>query len=1142
MADNVRKTNNRANGSGAAKTGNGRTGASAAANTRQAGTVNGKKTPAKDKPALQATNMNGRRNSGTTRTEGRKASGGNGYELGELEKRGYVSRRSPDPEKERERAAKRDDIIIIVTALICIIMVLSYIGICGIVGTGINAFIFGLFGRLGYILPFIILFLTLFIIANKDNGVKPSGVIYAVLLFAVLGALIQLAAGGFDDNIGVFDYFTHSSLNYEGSDATYGGLMGGLLVKLFCPFIGKVATVLILIALLLILFVLMTGKPFIMAVIRKIDRRISEYRKRRAIERNEQDIYEEEEPEEFYRASSASGVRYGVRSTARRRMGTMQVSFGKNGAQGTEMPSKEKKHKVKSSESIQSKSKTSKNENVAGSANNTNNSNIANNPSGGRNNSAASMLYIPGVGNVSLGKNSSDVIEQEYTDEDFAEVFNDNSGRGTDPNYRKSEPTRRKENEFNSNITELGVRKLHSGSIGKSAEQVTKIRGLYEMEEEENDNGYNDEMTEAGYDNKPVTEQNDMNDCIVVSATEDEKDYAENNTENYPDKPKRVYPDNAENIGSMEEFDEGGSGRDRRGDNIIPIKVKRDFEETFDDGKSDEAPINNTPIAPLSAKSSSNNMDPEAAKAAEQYSKATRIGSGAAVFTDMTKEPEKPREPEYVFPPISLLSKGKPMQQGSQAKKNELEATIQKLQSTFESFGVGVKVTDASVGPTVTRYELLPDQGVKVKTITSLSDDIKLALAAPEIRIEAPIPGKAAVGIEVPNKESAPVLFGDLIDTDEFRNSKSNLAFAVGKDIGGKSVVSDIGGMPHALIAGATGSGKSVCINALIMSILYKAKPSDVKMIMIDPKRVELVGYNGIPHLLVPVVTDVKKATGALNWAIAEMDDRYKRFAENGVTNLASYNNLMEERFIEEGGDGECTDKLPQILIIVDELNDLMMTANSKEVEADICRLTQLARACGIHVILATQRPSVNVITGTIKANIPTRIAFSVSSIVDSRTIIDQAGAEKLLGKGDMLFYPQGYAKPVRLQGAYVSDGEVAKVVKFIKEQYKEMKYSDIVSSHIEANSADKAASKDDGSQADPNAKDEYYEDAARLIIKKQKASVGMLQREFRIGFNRAARIMDSLAEDGIVGPEEGTKPRRIIMSEAEFEDFLNKS
>ncbi|MCR5432736.1 MAG: DNA translocase FtsK [Lachnospiraceae bacterium] len=498
-------------------------------------------------------------------------------------------------------------------------------------------------------------------------------------------------------------------------------------------------------------------------------------------------------------------------------------------------------------------------------------------------------------------------------------------------------------------------------------------------------------------------------------------------------------------------------------------------------------------------------------------------------------ESSAPKVIPYVFPPISLLTKNKAA--AKNGDRRELQETVEKLQSTFRSFGVGVTVTDATCGPTVTRYELLPDQGVKVKTITALADDVKLALAAAEIRIEAPIPGKAAVGIEVPNAVTSPVLLRDLIDSPEFRDATSTLTFAVGKDIAGKTICFDIASMPHMLVAGATGSGKSVCINSLIMSVIYKAKPSEVRMIMIDPKRVELIGYNGIPHLLWPVVTDVKKANAVLDWAIHEMDDRYQRFADSGVNNLASYNRVIEEQYYEDGNEGECPDRLPQILIIVDELNDLMMTANSKEIEASICRLTQLARACGIHVVLATQRPSVNVITGTIKANIPSRIAFSVSSLVDSRTIIDQGGAEKLLGKGDMLFYPQGYPKPVRLQGAYVSDREVAEVVTFVKSKHKEVKYSETLGKHIEnAGTTAEGQSESAGPEDD---RDELYADAGRFIIETQKASIGNLQRKFKIGFNRAARIMDNLASDEVVGPDEGTKPRRIIMDSAAFEKFL---
>ncbi len=518
----------------------------------------------------------------------------------------------------------------------------------------------------------------------------------------------------------------------------------------------------------------------------------------------------------------------------------------------------------------------------------------------------------------------------------------------------------------------------------------------------------------------------------------------------------------------------------------------------------------------------------------------TGVTGGDAVKNGKTNEfdSDKPKVIPYVFPPISLLTKNKAA--STNGDKKELRETVEKLQSTFRSFGVGVTVTDATCGPTVTRYELLPDQGVKVKTITALADDVKLALAAAEIRIEAPIPGKAAVGIEVPNAVTSPVLLRDLIDSPEFRDATSPLTFAVGKDISGKTICFDIASMPHMLVAGATGSGKSVCINSLIMSVIYKAKPTEVRMIMIDPKRVELIGYNGIPHLLWPVVTDVKKANAVLDWAIHEMDDRYQRFADSGVNNLASYNRVIEEKYYEDGNEGECPDRLPQILIIVDELNDLMMTANSKEVEASICRLTQLARACGIHVVLATQRPSVNVITGTIKANIPSRIAFSVSSLVDSRTIIDQAGAEKLLGKGDMLFYPQGYPKPVRLQGAYVSDREVAEVVTFVKSKVKEIKYNEALGKHIEnAGNVQSDNASGDATGADDD-RDELYTDCGRYIIETQKASIGNLQRKFKIGFNRAARIMDNLSEDEVVGPDEGTKSRKILMTMSQFNDFVN--
>lgn len=493
---------------------------------------------------------------------------------------------------------------------------------------------------------------------------------------------------------------------------------------------------------------------------------------------------------------------------------------------------------------------------------------------------------------------------------------------------------------------------------------------------------------------------------------------------------------------------------------------------------------------------------------------------------------EKPKK-NYKFPPLALLTKG---QKNSGDSDTYLRKTALKLQQTLENFGVNVTITNVSCGPSVTRYELQPEQGVKVSKIVGLTDDIKLNLAAADIRIEAPIPGKAAVGIEVPNKENTAVMLRDLLESQEFKTSKSNISFAVGRDIGGKAVVADIKKMPHVLIAGATGSGKSVCINTLIMSILYKADPQDVKLIMIDPKVVELSVYNGIPHLLIPVVTDPKKAAGALNWAVAEMTKRYEAFAEYNVRDLEGYNNKVKNiEDIEEEGKPE---KMPQIIIIVDELADLMMVAPG-DVEEAICRLAQLARAAGIHLVIATQRPSVNVITGLIKANMPSRIAFSVSSGVDSRTIIDMNGAEKLLGKGDMLFYPSGYQKPVRVQGSFVSDKEVQAVVDYLVDHNENTKYNEEIENHVNTTSVSGAVS--GGQSGGDNSRDVYFTEAGKFIIEKDKASIGMLQRMFKIGFNRAARIMDQLAEAGVVGEEEGTKPRKVLMSMEQFEQYIEE-
>lgn len=483
----------------------------------------------------------------------------------------------------------------------------------------------------------------------------------------------------------------------------------------------------------------------------------------------------------------------------------------------------------------------------------------------------------------------------------------------------------------------------------------------------------------------------------------------------------------------------------------------------------------------------------------------------------------------YCFPPISLLNS--PKSSENLDVSNELRANAATLVDTLRSFGVETRITDICRGPSVTRYELQPCAGVKISKITNLADDISLNLAAGGVRIEAPVPNKAVVGIEVPNKEKEMVYLKEVISSEEFVAAKSSLTFALGKDIAGNVKLADIAKMPHILIAGATGSGKSVCVNSLIVSLLYKSSPSDVRLLMIDPKVVELGVYNGIPHLLVPVVTEPKKASGALSWAVTEMMHRYKLFAKTGVREMKSFNMLVESGRRNE--EGQLYEKLPQIVIIIDELADLMMASMSREVENSICRLAQMARAAGMHLVIATQRPSVDVITGLIKANIPSRIAFTVSSQVDSRTIIDVAGAEKLLGKGDMLYYPIDEQKPVRVQGCFLSDGEIEKIVDFIK-QDKNCNYSEDIIEEIDRYSA-KNEKKPSGSDSNFDEKDPMLFAAIETVVENKQASTSFLQRKLKLGYSRAARIMDELEMMKVVGPQTGSKPREILMTREEF-------
>lgn len=498
---------------------------------------------------------------------------------------------------------------------------------------------------------------------------------------------------------------------------------------------------------------------------------------------------------------------------------------------------------------------------------------------------------------------------------------------------------------------------------------------------------------------------------------------------------------------------------------------------------------------------------------------------------------QKPRVVQYHMPTVDLLEKPQPRNKTRAEVKHELEEKANRLLATLSSFKVDANIINITQGPSVTRFELQPGFGVKVSKITGLADDIALSLAAPGVRIEAPIPGKSAIGIEIPNAHPNSVHIREVIDSEQFRNFKSKTAFALGKDISGNNVVADIAQFPHVLIAGATGSGKSVCINSLITSILFKAKPDEVKMIMVDPKMVELGVYNGIPHLLIPVVTDPKHAAGALNWAVGEMKNRYNLLKDNKVRNLKGYNKLMEEN-------GEPEAKLPEIVIIIDELADLMMAAKN-EVEDAINSLAALARAAGMYLVIATQRPSVNVITGVIKANVPSRISFAVSSQVDSRTIIDSPGAEKLLGKGDMLYSPRGEIKPLRVQGNFVSDQEIEAIISFIKSQY-EAEYDERIIENIEREHERVAADLENGhtnpgeagEQSSQDHKDALFYDAVEMVLESGQASVAMFQRKFKIGYQRAARLIDQMEERRIIGPYEGTKPRQVLITRQEFNEM----
>lgn len=920
-------------------------------------------------------------------------------------------------EEKGEKKAKKEkkevtpfqtELQILFVVVLAILFILSYANAAGVFGSLLSNLAFGLFGFLAYLLPFFLIGITGFYLANKENIVAKKKLICVACISVILIALMQLFTYHYDENFQVAEFYKKSAQHRMG-----GGLVGGLVANSLAFIFGEIGAYVILCAMLVVAFMYMTKKLIFQTIRNKsskayyqVKEKVANAAEERAIERAQTEELDELEDWEKDEKSSKRKAKFFTFKKASKDKG------------------ENKEPAVAGMEEI-------KPEPIEG----------------------------------------AQEGEQKVDDLDFLTIQREGSEEKKvnhkHPYFPDDEPE--VEGDFNVDVPIFQQEIAHKFDV--------PVRKEAPEQEEKMQTASAKEMT--------VQQEETLFDTI------------EEGLEHFVD------------VLTIEK------GETKEGVVMDAVAV---------DGA---VPLPEDVVTRLSAPVQTAETKQEAKNA-----QAVRMKNTSGENVGAIEEPVIPNgqivPKKYQFPTSDLLIKPEKQQDGMSDER--LKENARKLQSTLESFGVGAKVVNVSCGPSVTRFELQPEQGVKVSKITALSDDIKLNMAAEEIRIEAPIPGKAAVGIEIPNEATTMVHLRDLVENSQFKKHKSNIAFAVGKDIGGQVVVTDIAKMPHLLIAGATGSGKSVCINTLIMSILYKAHPDDVKLIMIDPKVVELSCYNGIPHLLIPVVTDPKKASGALQWAVQEMSERYKKFADLSVREIKGYNDKIKA--VEYAKD-ERYKKMPQIVIIVDELADLMMVA-SKEVEDAICRLAQLARAAGIHLVIATQRPSVNVITGLIKANVPSRIAFAVSSAIDSRTILDGGGAEKLLGKGDMLFYPSGFPKPVRVQGAFVSDQEVNAVVEFITKQ-NIVQYDQAVDEKISS-----AKLTSDGEKGGNSGNDDYFEEAGRFIIEKNKASIGMLQRVYKIGFNRAARIMDQLCAAGVVGPEEGTKPRKVIMTIEEFEEYIS--
>ena len=1018
----------------------------------------------------------------------------------------------------------QSEAVILGTFAVCVFLFLSNFHICGMLGDMFSSMLLGVFGSIGYVAPVLLFLGTIFYASNKGNIRAVYKMLAVEVLLIVLCGLAQLIFGG-----GYQEGQTFKEI-YEtaGESGMGGGVIGGALVLALHKTVGATGSYILLLVFMILCLVCITERSFVMAVKKgsgkayQYAREDHERRKEIRQEKKEEErlLREEQRVQGVNLHSTDLSAGRPERFTPDMAMPVTEEDLARFSAD--RKPEEKMETAVEREEKARAAARRDREERRA-------------------------ALGIPPQPEPSPVQE-----EKEETRPDPADVFRGNiTMAGKEPEKETvpfdedlslSRPHRdedvflsRSSRDFEDMdvFPEGGRPSMEQTAAQAASEAIPEAETFTEPWEEPGetmakpgktknapaepeDDGYWLDEDYDGNGNLQNAEK-DQTGELESLAELDTEPYAV--TEDYwepvsvqPPHDAKEEPEPAPVFPEAEEIQAGRvlSGAETENTGEIPVLQKAEEKKQIVTAAGKVIETDAEEI--IRQKAEKRRREAEAAKAAEE-----RQAADAAVRQEIQRKEEKPRKP-YVAPPLELLKKGPGAASGQSEK--EFKETAIKLQQTLRNFGVGVTVTNISCGPTVTRYELHPEQGVKVSKIQSLADDIKLNLAATDIRIEAPIPGKAAVGIEVPNKVNSIVYLRELLESPE-----------MGKDIGGQPVVADLAKMPHLLIAGQTGSGKSVGINTMIMSLIYRSSPEDVKLIMIDPKVVELSVYNGIPHLLIPVVTDPKKAAGALNWAVAEMMDRYQKFAQSNVRDLKGYNARVKS--LMEAGDvpaDQIPAKLPQLVIIIDELADLMMVASS-EVEDSICRLAQLARAAGIHLVIATQRPSVNVITGVIKANVPSRIAFSVASGVDSRTILDMNGAEKLLGNGDMLFYPSGYPKPLRVQGAFVSDQEVSQVTDYIKEQNEDTGYDRSVEQKM--NQGGGAGGASGGSD-----RDTLFFDAGRFIIEKDKASIGMLQRMFKIGFNRAARIMDQLAEAGVVGEEEGTKPRKILMSMEEFDAF----